>query len=152
VVGKTEIMDAPHPGGLGGTYGGSPIGCEAALAVLDIIEKESLCARATEIGERIVSRLQTMQAQYPHHIGDVRNLGAMIAMELVRDGDAHRPNPELTAAIVTEAAHKGLILLSCGIRANVIRILPPLTITDALIDESMGLLDKTLEVLIGSKN
>jgi len=152
VVGKTEIMDAPHPGGLGGTYGGSPIGCVAALAVLDIIEKESLCARATEIGERIVLRLQAMQTQYPHHIGDVRILGAMIAMELVRDGDDHRPNPELTAAIVTEAARKGLILLSCGIRENVIRILPPLTITDALVDESMGLLDKTLEVLIGSKN
>ncbi len=152
VVGKAEIMDAPHPGGLGGTFGGSPIGCVAALAVLDIIEKESLCARATEIGERIVLRLQAMQTQYPHHIGDVRNLGAMIAIELVHDGDAQRPNPELTAAIVTEAARQGLILLSCGIRENVIRILPPLTITDALVDESMGLLDKTLEVLIGSKN
>ena len=93
-----------------------------------------------------------MQTQYPHHIGDVRILGAMIAMELVRDGDDRRPNPELTAAIVTEAARKGLILLSCGIRENVIRILPPLTITDALVDESMGLLDKTLEVLISSKN
>jgi len=148
VVGKAEIMDAPHPGGLGGTYGGSPIGCAAALAVLDIIEKESLCARATEIGERIVSRLQTMQTQYPHHIGDVRNLGAMIAIELVCNGDVHRPNPELTTEIVTEAGHKGLILLSCGIRANVIRILPPLTITDALVDESMGLLENTLEVLI----
>ena len=150
--GKAEIMDAPHPGGLGGTYGGSPIGCVAALAVLDVIQKESLCARATKIGEYIVSQLQAMQALYPHHIGDVRHLGAMIAMELVYDGDAQRPNPGLTTAIVTEAAHNGLILLSCGIRENVIRILPPLTITDALVDESMNLLAKTVEVVIGSKN
>ena len=152
VVGKAEIMDAPHPGGLGGTYGGSPIGCVAALAVLDVIQKESLCAHATKIGEYIVSQLQAMQALYPHHIGDVRHLGAMIAMELVYDGDAQRPNPGLTTAIVTEAAHNGLILLSCGIRENVIRILPPLTITDALVDESMNLLAKTVEVVIGIKN
>lgn len=91
--------------------GVSPVGCVAALAVLDIIEKEGLCARATEIGERIVLQLQTMQARYPQHIGDVRNLGAMIAMELVHDGGAQRPNPELTAAIVAEAAQQGLILL-----------------------------------------
>ncbi len=150
VVGKAEIMDAPHPGGLGGTYGGSPIGCAAALAVLDVIEKENLCERATQIGARIISRLHTLQAQYSHHVGDVRNLGAMIAIELICDGDVNQPNAELTAAIVAEAARNGLILLSCGIRENVIRVLPPLTITDALIDESMDLLGKTLDTLTGS--
>jgi len=148
VVGKAEIMDAPLPGGLGGTYGGSPLGCVAALAVLDVIEEEQLCARSVQIGAAIVSHLQTLQSQYPQQIGNVRNLGSMIAMELVHEGDANRPNPELTKAIIVEGARNGLILLSCGIRGNVIRFLPALTITDALITESMQLLDKTLAALI----
>lgn len=149
VVGKAEIMDAPLPGGLGGTYGGSPLGCVAALAVLEIIEEEQLCERATQIGASIIAHLQTLQSQYPAQIGNVRNLGSMIAMELVHEGDANRPNPELTKSIVAEAARNGLILLSCGIRGNVIRFLPALTITDALVTEGMQLLDKTLAKLIG---
>jgi 4-aminobutyrate aminotransferase/(S)-3-amino-2-methylpropionate transaminase len=150
VVGKAEIMDAPLPGGLGGTYGGSPIGCAAALAVLAVIEEEQLCERAMHVGERIVSRLRSLQSRFPGIVGDVRNLGAMIAMELVHDGDANQPAPELAAAVVAEAAHHGLILLSCGTRGNVIRFLPPLTISDALVSESMDLLGKTLGALIGS--
>ncbi len=148
VVGKAEIMDAPLPGGLGGTYGGSPLGCAAALAVLDVIEEENLCQRASEVGASIVSHLQTLQTKYPNKVGNIRNLGAMIAMELVHDGDASRPDPELTKAIVAEAARNGLILLSCGIRGNVIRFLPALTISDALISEGMGLLEKTLDAVI----
>tara|TARA_R110001583_G_scaffold195021_1_gene368530 strand:+ start:13686 stop:14963 length:1278 start_codon:yes stop_codon:yes gene_type:complete len=148
VVGKAEIMDAPLPGGLGGTYGGSPLGCVAALAVLDVIEEEQLCQRATEVGARIVESLKTLQNKYPHKIGNVRNLGAMIAMELVNEGDVNRPDAVLTKAIVTEAARNGLILLSCGIRGNVIRFLPALTITDALIEESMQQLDKTFAALL----
>ncbi|MEH6473529.1 MAG: 4-aminobutyrate--2-oxoglutarate transaminase [Halopseudomonas sp.] len=148
VVGKAEIMDAPMPGGLGGTYGGSPLGCVAALAVLDVIEEEQLCQRATEVGASIVESLKTLQNKYPHKIGNVRNLGAMIAMELVNEGDVNRPDAVLTKAIVTEAARNGLILLSCGIRGNVIRFLPALTITDALIEESMQLLDKTFAALL----
>jgi len=149
VVGKAEIMDAPHPGGLGGTYGGSPISCAAAVAVLEVIEEEQLCERAIRVGESIVSRLNTLQSRFHQKIGDIRNLGAMIAMELVHKGDASQPDPELTRAVVDEAARNGLILLSCGIRGNVIRFLPPLTITDELIGESMGLLEKTLDTLIG---
>lgn len=149
VVGKAEIMDAPLAGGLGGTYGGSPIGCAAALAVLDVIAEEQLCQRAIQIGGRIASRLTTVQARYPHTIGEVRNLGAMIAMELVHDGDASQPDAELAAAVVTEAAHHGLILLYGGTYGNVIRLLPPLTITDELVAESMDLLGKTLESLLG---
>ncbi len=148
VVGKAEIMDAPQPGGLGGTYGGSPLGCAAALAVLEVIDEENLCQRATEVGDSIVASLQGLQSKYPHKIGNVRNLGAMIAMELVHDGDVNRPDAELTKAIVAEAARNGLILLSCGIRGNVIRFLPALTITDALIEESMQLLNKTLAALL----
>lgn len=147
VVGKADIMDQPGPGGLGGTYGGSPIGCSAALAVLDIIREDNLCDRAAAIGERLVGRLRNLQSRFPQRIGDVRNLGAMIAMELVVDGDANRPDPELTRALITEAAANGLILLSCGIRGNVIRFLPALTISDALIDESMDILDTCFEAL-----
>ena len=150
VVGKAEIMDAPDPGGLGGTYGGSPIGCAAALAVLSVIEDEQLCDRATQVGERIMSRLRRLQSRHPHSIGEVRHVGAMIAMELVHDGEANQPNPELTAELVVEATRQGVILVSCGIRGNVIRLLPPLTITDALIDESMDLLDNMVNALTGS--
>jgi 4-aminobutyrate aminotransferase/(S)-3-amino-2-methylpropionate transaminase len=149
VVGKAEIMDAPLPGGLGGTFGGSPIGCTAALAVLNVIEEERLCERATHVGEAIVARLNTLQSNYPHKIGNIRNLGAMIAMELVHDADSEKPDPELAEAVVLEAARNGLILLSCGIRGNVIRFLPPLTLSDEIIEESMDLLGTTLAALIG---
>ncbi|WP_417532031.1 4-aminobutyrate--2-oxoglutarate transaminase [Marinobacter lipolyticus] len=148
VVGKAEVMDSPLPGGLGGTYGGSPIGCAAALAVLDVIKEEQLCERALHVGDRIVERLRSLQTRYPQTIGNIRNLGAMIAMELVRDGDVNQPNAELTKALVGEAAKQGLILLSCGIRGNVIRFLPALTITDALISESMDLLEQTFDALM----
>ena len=144
VTGKAEIMDAPLPGGLGGTYGGSPIGCAAALAVLEVIEEEGLVARANEIGERFVSRIRALQDQYPKTIGDIRNAGAMIAMELVKDGDPNQPNADLTKAIVQTAARNGLILLSCGMRGNVIRFLPALTISNELIDEGMDLVAKSL--------
>lgn len=147
VVGKAEIMDSPGPGGLGGTYGGSPIGCAAALAVLEVIQEENLCQRALEIGDRMTARLRQLQERFPARVGDVRNLGAMIAMELVVDGDVNRPDPELTRALISEAAANGLILLSCGIRGNVVRFLPALTIPDELIDESMDILDRSLAAL-----
>jgi 4-aminobutyrate aminotransferase/(S)-3-amino-2-methylpropionate transaminase len=148
VVGKAEIMDAPNPGGLGGTYGGAPLGCAAALAVLEVIEEENLCDRARHIGETIVTRLKAVQARHPERIGEIRNLGAMIAMELVHDGDADRPDPETTRALVAKAAENGLVLLSCGVRGNVIRFLPALTITDALLQESMDLLEKSFENIL----
>ncbi len=147
VVGKVEIMDSPGPGGLGGTYGGSPIGCAAALAVLEVIQEENLCQRALQIGDRMTARLRQLQERFPARVGDVRNLGAMIAMELVVDGDVNRPDPELTRALISEAAANGLILLSCGIRGNVVRFLPALTIPDELIDESMDILDRSLAAL-----
>lgn len=147
VVGKAEIMDSPGPGGLGGTYGGSPIGCAAALAVLEVIQEENLCQRAIQIGDRMTARLRQLQERFPSRVGDVRNLGAMIAMELVVDGDVNRPDPELTRALISEAAANGLILLSCGIRGNVVRFLPALTIPDELIDESMDILDRSLAAL-----
>ena len=149
VTGRAEVMDATRPGGLGGTYGGSPIGCAAALAVLDVIERESLCERALDVGDAYISRLQAMQARYPQRIGDVRHLGAMIAMELVRDGDAGQPDPEAVQAVLAAAADLGLILLYCGVRRNVIRLLPPLTISDELIAESLDILEKALAAVFG---
>ncbi|HEY8351140.1 MAG TPA: 4-aminobutyrate--2-oxoglutarate transaminase [Sphingomonadales bacterium] len=148
VVGKAEIMDAPKVGGVGGTYAGSPIACAAAHAVLDVIEEENLCARAVRIGEIFTENLRRLAARGNRSpIGDIRNLGAMIAMELVKDGDPDRPDPELTRALVAAAAERGLILLSCGTRGNVIRFLPPLTITDALIAEGFAILEACLDQL-----
>ncbi|CAG8998666.1 MAG: 5-aminovalerate aminotransferase DavT [Candidatus Celerinatantimonas neptuna] len=147
VIGKAEVMDSPQPGGLGGTYGGSPIACAAALAVLDIITEEKLCDRALSIGEQLSGRLTTLQQSYPKKIGNVRNLGAMIAFELVKEGDAQQPDPTLTKAIVAAAAKKGLILLSCGTRGNVIRLLPALTAEPAILDEAMDILGSVLKEL-----
>ena len=144
VVGKAHIMDAPAPGGLGGTYGGSPIGCAAGLAVLDIIDHEGLCARADVIGAHMVARLQRI-AQRDAGVGEVRTLGAMTAIELVQHGDPSVADPQRTAALVAAAREAGLILLSCGVRGNVIRFLAPLTIPMDHLDEGLDILDAALE-------
>lgn len=144
VIGKAHIMDAPAPGGLGGTYAGSPLGCVAGLEVLKIIESDNLCARATMIGERIKETLLTARANGLSAIGDVRGLGAMMAMELVEDGDPARPAPDLTRQIVAEAAREGLILLSCGVRGNVLRFLPALTISDETLARGLDILVNVL--------
>jgi len=146
VVGKADIMDAPSPGGLGGTYGGSPIGCAAALAVIDVIAEENLVERANQIGALFNQRLSVLQQKHPSIIGEIRaDRGAMIAIELVKDGDADQPDPDLTKAIVGLAYQKGLVLLSCGIRGNVIRFLPALTISDELINEGLDILEACFE-------
>ena len=153
VTGKAEIMDAPLPGGLGGTYAGSPVGCAAAIAVINVIENEGLVERANEIGSRFGERLRGLQAQYPHLIGEIRaDRGAMIAMELVRNGDASQPNPELTQALTALAPQRGLILLSCGFYGNVIRFLPPLTISDELIEQGLDNLEGMMEELVGAQD
>jgi len=140
VVGKADIMDAPSPGGLGGTYAGSPIAIAAALAVIDVIDEQQLISRATEIGNLFNKRLSALKAQHPDTIGNIRNTGAMIAMELIQNGDANTPNTDLPKALISAAAEKGLILLSCGSRGNVIRFLPALTISDELINEGLDIL------------
>ena len=143
VVGKADIMDAPHPGAIGGTYGGSPISCAAGLAVLDVIEEEGLVERSNEIGRRIKDRLTDLAGRY-EAIGDIRGPGAMVAMELVKDPATKEPAPELTKAITAAAAERGLILLSCGTYGNVIRFLTPLTITDDLLDEGLDILEQAM--------
>lgn len=140
VVGKADVMDSAPAGGLGGTYAAAPMACAASLAVLEIIEEENLAERALAIGELMNQRLNGLKAEYPQVVGNVRNLGAMIAMELVQNGDAEQSNPELTRALVAEASKRGLILLSCGIRGNVIRFLPALTISDEVLNEGIDIL------------
>ena len=149
VVGKAAIMDAPLPGGLGGTYAGSPIGCAAALAVIDVIAGEKLLERSNQIGRLFAGRLAGLQAKFPGVIGDVRaQRGAMIAMELVKSGQADQPDAELTKNLVNKAWQNGLILLSCGTRGNVIRFLPALTITDQVAGEGIDILERCLSGLL----
>jgi 4-aminobutyrate aminotransferase/(S)-3-amino-2-methylpropionate transaminase len=145
VAGKADVMNAPEPGGLGGTYAASPLGCAAGLAVLDVIERESLCDRAQAIGGRLQAGLRDMASRHPGRIGDIRGRGAMVAMELVRDGDAAQPDAELTEALVKRAGESGLLLISCGVRANVIRILVPLTIPFEHLAEGLALLGQLFD-------
>ncbi|MAD46571.1 MAG: 4-aminobutyrate--2-oxoglutarate transaminase [Oceanospirillaceae bacterium] len=137
VVGKQDIMDASPLGGLGGTYGGSPLATVAALAVLEVIEEESLIKRALFIESQFRETLGNLQNEFPQLIGDIRGKGAMMALELVMDGDADQPNINLTKAIIGEAMNHGLVLLACGFYGNVIRFLPPLTIKDATLAEGL---------------
>ena len=147
VTGRAEIMDAPAPGGLGGTYAGNPLACAAALAVLDVIAEDGLCARAAALGSHFVQRLEAL-ARRQRCIVDVRGLGAMVAMELAEDGDVGRPAAALTRALVTRAGERGLLLLSCGTHGNVIRFLPALTMTPALADEGFAILEACLDELV----
>ncbi|HEX9474830.1 MAG TPA: aminotransferase class III-fold pyridoxal phosphate-dependent enzyme, partial [Steroidobacteraceae bacterium] len=134
---------APPPGGLGGTYAGSPLGCAAALAVLEVIAGEKLLERSLRIGELLQGRLRALQLRFPV-IGEIRGLGAMVAMELVRNKDPAQPEAELTRAVVQAAARHGLVILSCGLYGNVIRFLAPLTIPDALLSEGLDRLEAAL--------
>ena len=143
VTGRAEIMDAPHVSGLGGTYGGNPVACAAALATIETIEADGLVARAREIEALMKERLGRMQAD-DDRIGDVRGRGAMIAVELVKAGTTE-PDAELTKALCAGAHAEGVIVLSCGTFGNVLRFLPPLTISDGLLDEGLDVLAAVLK-------
>lgn len=143
VTGRAEIMDAPIPGGLGGTYAGNPVALAAAAAVLDIIVDEGLAGQADRIGAAMRVRLDAF-AQRHASIGDVRGLGAMIAIELVQDRASREANPKLTRAVLDEASSRGLLLLSCGSQGNVIRLLPPLVSTPEQVQRGMDILGDAL--------
>ncbi len=143
VIGKAEIMDSPVPGGLGGTFAGSPLACAAGLAVLEVLRRDRLSERAFELGAKLTARLKQMQSRFPC-IGEVRALGMMVAMELVKNRRADAPDAELAKALVQSAGRRGLIILSCGVHSNVIRILAPLTIPEALLDEGLTILEQSL--------
>ncbi|WP_345800086.1 4-aminobutyrate--2-oxoglutarate transaminase [Microbacterium sp. AZCO] len=142
VTGRAEIMDASHTGGLGGTYGGNPIACAAALASIEVYETEGLIERANEIGEILTTRLRELQASDPR-VGDVRGYGAMIAAEFV-DPATGEPDAALTGAIAKACIADGVIVLTCGTYGNVIRFLPPLTIPDALLHEGIDVVAAAL--------
>ena len=146
VVGRAEVMDAPAAGGLGGTYAGSPLGCAAALAVMTEFEKTDLLARSRAVGERVMAGLNAMAKKH-QCIAEVRGMGAMVAMELCKNGDPHQPDADLTKALAAEAARRGLIILTCGTYGNVVRILVPLTAGDAVLDEGLAIIAASLDSL-----
>ncbi len=143
VTGKAEIMDAPHVGGLGTTYGGNPLGCRAALAVIETFEGEDLLGRAEAIGKTVMDRFKKMQEEY-EIIGDVRGVGAMVAMELVKDRATKEPAKDETGQLVKKCYEKGLITISAGTYGNIMRILMPLVITDSELDKGLAILDESL--------
>jgi 4-aminobutyrate aminotransferase len=148
VTGRAEIMDAAQPGGLGGTYGGNPLGIAAAHAVMDVIEEEDLCARANELGSRLKQRLTQIAANVPEMV-DVRGPGFMIAAEFnTTDGSA--PNPDFANAIRAEALTRGLVLLTCGVYGNVIRFLAPLTIPEDIFAEALDILEASIDAVKGA--
>ncbi|MFW0755062.1 4-aminobutyrate--2-oxoglutarate transaminase [Pseudomonas sp. H11T01] len=143
VVGKAEIMDAPLPGGLGGTYGGNALACAAALAVIEAYEQEQLLARGEVLGERLRQGLLRLQARYPR-IGDVRGTGFMLAIELIKDDAARSPDAELTQQLIDQARVGGLLVIKCGVYRNVLRFLAPLVTQEEQIDEALDILEAAL--------
>jgi 4-aminobutyrate aminotransferase len=145
ITGRADVMDAPSPGGLGGTYAGNPVACAAAHAVLDAIEEEKLCDRANAIGKIILDRCDQLKTRSNLNcVGDVRGLGAMCAIELVKDTASGEPAPQLTQALMKIANENGLILLSCGTYGNVIRFLVPLTASDQIVRDGMDIFEASL--------
>ncbi len=146
VTGRAEVMDGPHPGGLGGTYSGNPLACVAAVEAIQMMRQPAFLARATEIGQRMRGHLESFQTKYDI-IGDVRGLGPMLAMELVRDRVKKTPAMEETNKLTQETLKRGLITLRAGLYSNCVRFLPPLNLTDAEIDEGMGIVGEALKQL-----
>jgi len=145
VIGRADLMDAPPPGYLGGTYSGNPVACAAALAVLDLYEQEDLAARSRAIGQTILNRFSQLQQQYAF-IGDVRGLGAMVAMELVKDRTTKEPDTQATNEILAAAHQRGLILIKAGMYDNVIRVLVPLCVTDEQLQQALDIIDASVRV------
>jgi 4-aminobutyrate aminotransferase len=143
VTGRADLMDAANPGGLGGTYGGNPLGIAAAHAVLDVIEDEDLCSRANELGSRLKQKLEQIRSTTPE-ISDIRGPGFMVAVEFANPG-THEPDAGFTNRVRLEALKRGLILLTCGVYGNVIRFLAPITIPDAHFTEAMAILDEAVQ-------
>jgi 4-aminobutyrate aminotransferase/(S)-3-amino-2-methylpropionate transaminase len=138
VTGRAELMDAPHPGGLGGTYSGNPLACVAASAAIDAIRDPAFLERSVAVGERIRGHLEAIQAEHPDLVGDVRGLGAMLVMELVTDAASKTPDVEATIAVTLGTLQRGVITIRAGLYSNCVRFLPPLNITDEQIDEAMA--------------
>jgi 4-aminobutyrate aminotransferase/(S)-3-amino-2-methylpropionate transaminase len=143
VVGRAHIMDAPLPGGLGGTYGGNALACAAALAVIETYEQDQLLERGEVLGERLRQGLLRLQARHPR-IGDVRGTGFMLAIELIKDDEARSPDAELTQQLIDQARFGGLLVIKCGVYRNVLRFLAPLVTEEQQIDEALTILEAAL--------
>ncbi|HEY7028669.1 MAG TPA: 4-aminobutyrate--2-oxoglutarate transaminase [Gemmatimonadales bacterium] len=150
VTGRADVLESAQPGGLGGTYGGNPLACAAALAVLDVMKEDRLAERGAKIGERIRGRFQKWAQRFPQ-VGDVRGLGGMIAIELVTDRTTKAPAKELTGKLLAESLKRGVILLSAGTLGNVVRVLVPLTVEDAVLDEGLEAMERAFEVVVDGR-
>lgn len=150
VVGKAEIMDAPTPGRVGGTYGGNPVACAAALATLELMAQEDLCTRAETIGAGIRARMQQLQQRHPQ-IGDIRSLGAMVAIELVKDPKTKAPAKDEVGQIIQACFKRGVLTMGAGIFGNVIRFLPPLVISDSQLAAALDVFEEALAEVLGKK-
>jgi 4-aminobutyrate aminotransferase / (S)-3-amino-2-methylpropionate transaminase / 5-aminovalerate transaminase len=146
VVGRAEVMDAPPPGTLGGTYSGNPVACAAALAVLDLYEKEDLAARSREIGKTVTDRFLKLQQQFPI-IGDVRGLGGMVAMELVKDSTTKEPDSHTASDVLAAAHQRGLVLIKAGMYDNVLRVLVPLCVTDEQLQQGLDIFEEAFSTV-----
>jgi 4-aminobutyrate aminotransferase/(S)-3-amino-2-methylpropionate transaminase len=151
VVGRAEIMDAPPPGTLGGTYSGNPVACAAALAVLDIYEQEDLATRSLDVGKIVTDRFLQLQQEFPA-IGEVRGLGGMVAMELVKDRTTKEPDSHLASDILSAAHHRGLVLIKCGMFDNVLRILVPLSITNEQLQEGLDIFEEAFSAVASASS
>ncbi len=150
VVGKAEIMDGPTAGQIGGTYGGNPVACASALATIELMEKEDLPARAEKIGAKIKSTMADLQQRFPQ-IGDIRGLGAMVAIELVKDPATKEPYKDAVSAIITECFKRGILCMNAGIYGNVIRFLPPTVMTDDQLEQGMKAFSEAVAAVLGDK-
>jgi 4-aminobutyrate aminotransferase/(S)-3-amino-2-methylpropionate transaminase len=145
VVGPASVMDAPHPGGLGGTYSGNPLACVAALEAMDQISRPAFLERSAAIGQRLRIALDEIQAEHPSLIGDVRGLGSMLVMEFVKDPVTKQPWMEATAAVTAETVKRGVITIRAGLYSNCVRFLPPLDITDGQLDEALDVVAASVD-------
>ncbi|MFP5332977.1 MAG: aspartate aminotransferase family protein [Acidimicrobiia bacterium] len=152
VVGRAELMDAPHPGGLGGTYSGNPLACVAAREAIDTIATPEFLARSVAIGEHMRARLDDIQRDHPDLIGEVRGVGSMLVMEIVSDAEAKTPWMEGTAAITAATLQRGVITIRAGLHSNCVRFLPPLVITDAELDEALDVVADAVAEVAGSRS
>ena len=140
VIGKAEVMDSARPGTIGGTFGGNPVACAAALATIRLMEELQLNARAGEIGRRVTDRFRAIQQRFPDWVGDVRGIGAMVAIELMMNGDPHQPATELTGEVLQACVSRGLLILGAGIYGNVLRFLATLVITDEQLNRGLDII------------
>lgn len=152
VIGRADIMDAMIPGGLGGTYGGNPVACAAALAAIDAIENEGLLARSTAMGETFKTRFAEIGTRSaPFRFWDIRGLGAMVAVEFVTDFDSAKPDADFTKRVIAHALKRGLLLLSCGLHGNALRVMVPLTASDAIVEEGLAIFEAAVHAAIAEE-